>query len=526
MKASYPVWAVSAALLLLASAATATAQTYTSDPALGVVGTNGSGYRLSCQSIDPAGRQAVLRVLPANGTSFLSDGTVEIHEGGFVIDGQLERGGVVAARAYAAGATGPFDLTVSLGFAGGSRSYYAVRRSPSTGMLDQNQWNGPVVISESSTTVPPSVTNISVRVIEGTKKVEIRYDLADSDSPALTVGLTGSADGGATYALPITTVSGDIGEGISPGSNKAIVWDAGADWPEQFSEQVRFRVNACEPPMDGFSLIPAGSFTMGRTSGDTDSNAPPVSVNVSAFYMGKYEVTKALWDEVRTWGAANGYTDLRVGDGKASNHPVHTISWFDMVKWCNARSQKDGLTPVYTVSGAVMKTGTTAPATNWSANGYRLPTEAEWEKAARGGVSGKRFPWGTDTINDSNANYRANSSAYNYDTSGYTTYTYHPTYAVGSNPYSSPVGSFAPNGYGLYDMAGNMWEWCWDWYGASTYVNGATDPRGAASGTNRVLRGGSWSNRAIHNRATDRYGNDPTYVLNNIGFRMARSSVP
>jgi formylglycine-generating enzyme required for sulfatase activity len=117
---------------------------------------------------------------------------------------------------------------------------------------------------------------------------------------------------------------------------------------------------------------------MGRTSGDTDLFTPPVTVTVSAFFMGKNEVTKALWDEVRTWGASNGYTDLRVGGGKASNHPVHTISWFDTVKWCNARSQKDGLTPVYTVNaGAVMKTGAASPTANWTANGYRLPTEAE-----------------------------------------------------------------------------------------------------------------------------------------------------
>jgi len=212
----------------------------------------------------------------------------------------------------------------------------------------------------------------------------------------------------------------------------------------------------------GFSLIPGGSFTMGRTSGDTDADAPPISVTVSPFYMQQTETTKAQWDEVRTWAVNNGYTDLAVGAGKAANHPVHSVSWWDVVKWCNARSEKEGLTPVYTVSGAVMRTGTTEPVANWSANGYRLPTEAEWEKAARGGVSGKRFPWGTDTISHAQANYRVYSengttNFYSYDVEPRPPATGmqypHPNYTAGGNPYTSPVGSFLANGYGLYAFA-------------------------------------------------------------------------
>ena len=284
-------------------------------------------------------------------------------------------------------------------------------------------------------------------------------------------------------------------------------------------------VNSTLATVEALALIPAGAFQMGVTSGDTDPNAPSVSVTVSAFYMGKNEVTKALWDEVRTWAAANGYTDLAAGAGKASNHPVLRVSWWDVVKWCNARSEKEGLTPFYTVDGAVMKTGTTEPTVDWSANGYRLPTEAEWEKAARGGVSGKRFPWGTDTISHSQANYRS-TTFYSYDASG-SVNNYHPTYNNGTTPYTSPVGAFAANGYGLNDMAGNVFEWCWDWFGASTYVNGATDPRGAASGTSRVYRGGSWNSfGAVGCRSAHRVSLNPANQSDGVGFRIARSSVP
>jgi formylglycine-generating enzyme required for sulfatase activity len=159
-------------------------------------------------------------------------------------------------------------------------------------------------------------------------------------------------------------------------------------------------------------------------------------------------------------------------------------------------------------------------------NGYRLPTEAEWEKAARGGLSGKRFPWGSDTISHAEANYLA-TGAYGYDLSGVAgvVHSYHPSY-TGGQPYTSPVGSFAANGYGLYDMAGNVWEWCWDWYEGSTYVSGAIDPRGPASGTLRVRRGGSWYNLAINCRAALRRNDIPGYADNGFGLRLVRSSVP
>jgi len=278
----------------------------------------------------------------------------------------------------------------------------------------------------------------------------------------------------------------------------------------------------------GFSYIPGGNFTMGRTSEDTDPEAPPISVTLSPFYLQQTETTKAQWDEVRTWGLSNGYTDLAAGAGKAANHPVQTVSWWDVVKWCNARSEKEGLTPVYTLGGNVMRTGKTEPTANWSADGYRLPTEAEWEKAARGGVSGKRFPWGTETISHAQANYRA-SSQYPYDQSPIN--DYHPSHATGGFPYTSPVGTFGTNGFGLYDLAGNVNEWCWDWYEESSYLylasNGTTDPRGILFGLQRVSRGGSWGQGSHACRVASRSEYyDPSTANFYFGFRPARSFVP
>ena len=297
-------------------------------------------------------------------------------------------------------------------------------------------------------------------------------------------------------------------------------------------------VEATRAP-EGFSLITAGSFEMGQTG---IVHAEPVhSVYVSAFYMGKYEVTKELWDAVKTWGASNGYTDLPVGNGsyvsKGANHPVHSINWFAMVKWCNARSQKEGLTPCYYTDAAqtvasICKTGQpyiVNTMVKWSANGYRLPTEAEWEKAARGGLSGKLFPWG-NTISHSQANYSVYSSNgktnyYSYDVTprppGKVYDYYHPTYAVNGDPYTSPVGSFDPNGYGLYDMAGNLLEWCWDEYGIYT-SDAQVDPRGYVDGSAPVIRGGGWYDSAYDARCA--YRNIKTSDGSNryIGFRLAR----
>ena len=368
-----------------------------------------------------------------------------------------------------------------------------------------------------------AASNVRPAQRAGSKLVDIDYDVTGTTSP-VTVALQISADGGSTWAVPATTLSGAFGNSVTAGSNLRITWDAGTDWNQQLSSQTKFRLTVTKVVPTGFALIPAGSFTMGDAL-DGGGDAP--TVTVSAFYIAKNLVTKADWDTVRTWATSNGYTDLAAGSGKASSHPVQTVSWYQMVKFCNARSQKEGLTPVYYTNDAqttVYKTGdvnVTNAQVKWAANGYRLPTEAEWEKAARGGLSGKRFPWG-DTISQNQANYYGATASYSYDLGPN---GYHPTYTTGSTPYTSPVGSFAANGYGLNDMAGNVWQWCWDWYG--TYdIASPTDPRGVSSGSFRVVRGGSWNNGADYCRVALRDNSDPSNTFSNFGFRVARSSVP
>ena len=365
----------------------------------------------------------------------------------------------------------------------------------------------------------PSVTNVKFAQQPGTRLVSVSYDLAGG--PA-SVSLLVSSDNGATYAVPVKSVTGAVGSGVASGVGKQIIWDAGTDWAGQFSNQVKVRVRAWDLTSDtGFTFapIPGGTYQMGNLIGDSDiTDAGTVSVTLSPYYMAVHDTTKAQWDTVRTWATANGYTDLAVGAGKASNHPVQMVKWYDVVKWANAASEKEGLAPCYKVSGTVVRTGSSDTVTcDWMANGYRLPTEAEWEVAARGGLSGKRFPWG-DTISQTQANYYANTS-YSYDLSGSVNF-YHPAYRTGGMPYTSPVGSFAANGYGLYDMAGNVSQWCWDWYG--TPYAGGTAPRGAATGSLRVLRGGFWSFYANAARSANRSNNPPSSANSSNGFRLAR----
>lgn len=281
-----------------------------------------------------------------------------------------------------------------------------------------------------------------------------------------------------------------------------------------------YSTNSATPA--GMLPVPAGSFTMGNSIGDTDiTDATPTNVYVSTFYMATNLVTYTQWQSVYTYATNYGYGFDNPGSGKGTNHPVQAVDWYDALKWCNARSQQEGLAPVYYTDAGLSLLYTnsqTSPFLNWAANGYRLPTEAEWEKAARGGAGGQRFPWG-NTISESLANYFGNPAMYSYDSGPY---GYNPAYSSGPFPYTSPVGSFSANGYGLYDMAGNVWEWCWDWYGTPYGQPSTNNPTGPATGLYRILRGGYWNGYANSARCADRNDSGPNEGNDIVGFRCVR----
>jgi formylglycine-generating enzyme required for sulfatase activity len=385
-----------------------------------------------------------------------------------------------------------------------------------------------VLALDTSAFAQPTVSNVRAAQRTGTRFVDITYDLAHSAGLLSTVRVEVSQDGGITYGTA-SSLAGAVGGGIAPGVAKTVAWNAGQDWTAAVFNNVRVRVTADDglswPVPADMVLIPAGPFVMGDTFGEGDVlERPTRTVTVSAFYIARAKVQWKEWKEVREWAVNHGYAALAdVGDGKAETHPVYNVSWSDAMGWLNAKSEKEGLTPVYYTDDAlttVYRTGSVSArqvAARWTANGYRLPTEAEWEKAARGGLVGRRFPWG-DAISHEQANYNS-SALYSYDISP--TRGYHPSFP-GPWPSTSPVGSFAANGYGLFDMAGNLHDWCWDWYAP---YSGTSDPHGG-TGIYPVVRGGSWGNGAEDCRVAARNRYTMGTRSPNVGFRAVRNLGP
>ena len=247
-----------------------------------------------------------------------------------------------------------------------------------------------------------------------------------------------------------------------------------------------------------FVLIKGGTFTMGSPASELDRIADEIQhrVTVADFYLAKSEVTQKEYRDIMRNNPSNTQGD---------NLPVEQVTWFDAIRFCNERSAKEGLTPAYTLQGNNV-------VWNRTANGYRLPTEAEWEYACRAGTT---TPFHTgNTISDNDANFM-NHYGYNTDASGRITGGYRQR--------TTAVNSFRANPWGLFDMHGNVWEWCWDWYGE--YGTAAlTNPQGAASGALRINRGGGWNDFPKHIRSAYRAATPPDNGSFNLGFRLARNA--
>ena len=320
--------------------------------------------------------------------------------------------------------------------------------------------------------------------------------------------------------------------------------DIDRDCDTDLDDYARFQLGMTGPlaPPVAMVLIPGGEFAMGchAETGETceTEELPVHNVYVSPFYMDVYEVTNQQYCAYLNSAYKQGLIEVNSGvvykacdtepycrttasssyawitwDGStfgitagAEDHPTVMVTWYGAVAYCNWRSAQHGRTPCYDLD--------TWECT-FSSNSYRLPTEAEWEYAARGGEHDPYYahPWG-NPIDGSKANYSGSGDPYEGELLKTTPVGY---YDGGQ----TPPGVDMANGYGLYDMAGNVYEWCNDWLGLDYYQTSPYyNPRGPATGSSRIVRGGSWFSGYFLLRCADRRWRIPDTLFADFGFRV------
>jgi len=260
------------------------------------------------------------------------------------------------------------------------------------------------------------------------------------------------------------------------------------------------------PPETGkFVLVRAGTFQMGNTRNDSEGNydeKPVHTVNLTYdYWIGKYEVT---FDEYDAFCEATGRSKPKDEGWTRGLRPVINVTWYDAIAYCNWLSEKEGLPKAYDSAGNLINGKGKITVDILEILGYRLPTEAEWEYAARGGtLSTKNYKYaGSDSIGEV-AWYSGNSELLGFQC-------------------TQVVGKKLPNSLGFYDMSGNVWEWCHDWYGEYTAVE-KENPIGPKSGARRVIRGGGWGSLELFCRVAIRDYGTPAYSSGNLGFRVVRT---